>query len=590
MEGKDSIVIGENILNGKDVMLKDDERKEHMHIIGTTGSGKSKLLEHMIRSDIKNGKGLCLIDPHGDLYQSILKYVARRRMDNKVIIIDPNDEEWAVGINYLEYDPTIRSSTSHASEVMKGIAKVFGGEDTDVMPRLQRWEKNALTPLIEKKLTVIEMARFVDPDVSYLRELVLREIKDYDILDEWKRFDNAPRRDRESYIEAVFNRANKFTASASIKRIFGQANSTIDFRKAMDEGKIILCNLACTKLSSEEQSMLAVVIIDKITQAGLSRKDIPEGQRRPFYLYLDEFGLYVSEDIAKALWQLRKFQLRLIFAHQELEQLKEENKKVYSAVLAEPQVRVSFRVSRQDAEILAKEMFTGKIKPYEKRKIVQTKFRPVETTRTIRSHSEGVSESESESQTDGETETSSYSDSSGNSISYIGDVFIPIPNSDNRTFTQMDSSSSSRSSSSSSSRTSGTSVAHSESTSESKVPWYEFDEFKEVSSIQDFGIEEIMEKYIAWIKAQPSRRAQVKIKEKPPMPIITPSVKDLPVRTMDVQVFKEKIYHQYALPASDVDQMIEQRRTMFLAEAENLGIVEPKKQIELTPETMRHKK
>jgi len=99
-----------------------------------------------------------------------------------------------------------------------------------------------------------------------------------------------------------------------------------------------------------------------------------------------------------------------------------------------------------------------------------------------------------------------------------------------------------------------------------------------------------MEKYIAWIKAQPSRRAQVKIKEKPTMPIITPSVKDLPVRTRDVQVFKEKIYHQYALPASDVDQMIEQRRTMFLAEAENLGIVEPKKQIELTPETMRHKK
>lgn len=243
--------------------------------------------------------------------------------------------------------------------------------------------------LIERQLTVIELSRFVDPESSFVRQLVLRETKNYEVLEEWERFEQAPRRDRESYVEAVFNRANKFAAGDITRRMFGQAKSTINFREAMDQGKIILCNLACNKLSEEEQRMLGVVITDKIIQAGKSRVDTPESRRRPFYFYLDEFGQFVSEDISKALQELRKFKVFLILAHQELEQLREENRKVYSAVMSEPQVRASFRISREDAEIMAKEMFTGKIRgDMEKRRIEQTKFRPVETERTIETESE----------------------------------------------------------------------------------------------------------------------------------------------------------------------------------------------------------
>ncbi|MBM4402685.1 MAG: hypothetical protein FJ044_05575 [Candidatus Cloacimonetes bacterium] len=120
------------------------------------------------------------------------------------------------------------------------------------------------------------------------------------------------------------------------------------------------------------------------------------------------------------------------------------------------------------------------------------------------------------------------------------------------------------------------------------MPFYEFEEFKEVSSIQDYSIEEMVEKFTAWIKTQGDRRAQIKIKQRFPVPIITPFVKDLPVRDKDIQMVKEKVYSKYALPAKEADLMIEQRRTDFLNEAEVLGLVEPREPIELTIESMRH--
>lgn len=554
------MLIGINALNGKPVFISEDDRKYHMHIIGTTGAGKSKLMEYMIRCDIAQGRGVCLIDPHGDLYKNILKYLVRKRLSKKVILIDPNDEEWAVGINFLEYDPNVRSSTSHASSVMGGIAKVFGGEDTDVKPRLQRWERVALIPLIERKLTLLELSDFVDPDDSFLRQQVLHYTENYQLLREWQRFDQAPRRDRETYVEAILNRANKFAIGDIARRIFGQIESTIDFRWAIDNNISILCNLACNKLSEEEQRMLGVVIIDKIVQAAKSRVNILESQRKSYYFYLDEFGSFVSPDIAKALWELRKFNVRLILAHQELEQLKEEDRKVYSAVMAEPQIRAAFRSSREDSEILTKEMFTGQIKPKEKRRIVQTKFWPKETTREVETETESWSESDFESS--GE----SSSNSEGLSEHKIP---VPAPTIVGDDIMVSYNEISVQAAASSSSTASGS--TYGESTSWSTVPFIEFLPFSEVSTIQDFTPEEIIEKYIAWIKNQPDRHAQLKVRQNRVIPILTPFVKDLPVRQKDIQALKEKVYSQYALPAKEADRLIEQRRKQ-LSEAKREAI------------------
>lgn len=142
-----------------------------------------------------------------------------------------------------------------------------------------------------------------------------------------------------------------------------------------------------------------------------------------------------------------------------------------------------------------------------------------------------------------------------------------------------------------SSTSSGSSSASGGSTTRSTVPFYEFEPFKEVSSIQDYSVEEIVEKYIAWIKNQPDRRAQLKIRQGSPIPIVTPFVKPLPVREKDIQALKERVYSRYALPASEADRMIEERRAQFLADAESLGLVEVSKEgtRELTPQSMRRK-
>lgn len=537
------LLIGTNLLTNKPVFLKAQDRVMHTHIIGTTGAGKSKLMEYMIRSDIDQRKGLCLIDPHGDLYQNILKYITRKRLNKKVILIDPNDEDWAVGLNYLEHDPNTTNSTTHASEVMKGIAKVFGGENIDTLPRLQRWERNALIPLIEQQLTLIELSDFVNPTNPILRKTILKQTTNYHLIQEWEEFENRHPRDRATYIEAIQNRANKFTIGQNIRRIFGQTKTTINFRQAMDEQKIILCNLASNKLSKEEQKMLGVVITDKILQAGKARADIPENKRKQFYFYLDEFGQFVSEDIAVALQELRKYKISLILAHQELDQLKQDSPKVYSAVMSEPQIRISFRISREDAEILAKEMFTGKIRgDIEKRRIEQTKFQPIETTRGIQTNTDTWSDTQSDSRTTGRS---------------IGTTTIPNPiflEPDKITYTEIDTNTFAAGNTSSS----GGSLSY------STVPWYEYIPFKEVSTIQDYSIEEITEKYIAWIKNQPDRNAQVKIRQNPPIPIVTPTVKSLPVRQKDIDTLKQQSYQQYALPATKVDQLIEQRRITLL--------------------------
>jgi hypothetical protein len=394
----------------------------------------------------------------------------------------------------------------------------------------------------KKKLTVVELSQFVAPRNFSIRKLILEDVDNYEVVEEWKYFDESPRRERESYVEAVGNRANKFTVGENVRRIFGQAKSTIDFRKAMDKGKIILCNLARGMISEEEQRMLGVVIVDKIVQAGMSRIDIPEYKRRPFYFYLDEFGLFVSRDIADALQSLRKFNVLLILSHQELEQLREDDRKVFAAVMGEPQIKMSFRTSREDAEIMLGELFTGRIRgDREKRRIEQTKFWPKESTRVIETDSDSWAEFESETMPG-----FSLDITRGEGSTYGG--------SHNRTVT----------------------------------PFMEQIPFREVSSIEDYSIQEMSEKYISWIKNQPDRHAQLKIRNNRTIPIVTPDVNPAKVRQRDIEELKEKVYRKYAIPASEADRLIEERRLKFIEEAEALEMLGAVKLApQLTPESMR---
>jgi len=574
------IHIGTNALNNRKIWVNDDQRAIHMHVLGRSGQGKTYLLEHMIRNDIDNRRGLCLIDPHGGLYEHVLKYCVRKRLDKKVILIDPNDDQWAVGLNYLEYNPDIYSATSHAGIVMKGIAKVFGGESPETMPRLQRWERNALVPLIRAKLTLIELFDFLDTEDPIFRQQLIDKMDSYYLSREWERFDALRKADQDLFIDSVLNRANKFTIGDTIRRIFGQQISTIDFRKAMDDGKIILCNLNCDKLSIEEQKMLGVVLIDKIYQAGRSRSDISESKRKrmpPFYFYIDEFGELVSEDVARALQELRKFRVSLVLAHQELQQLREDSPKLYSTVMAEPDIKVTFSISREDAEIMVKSLFTGKIRGDKiKRIIEQTKFWPHETTRTVQSSTLGGGSSHGTSKggTSGDVTTNITTEAYLPEQGLLGtNTLVDVSETSGESYSISDSSGESD----------VETATWSETTTE--VPFYEYEPFMEVSSVQYYSIEEMLEKYISWIKSQTPRYALLKIGTRAPIPIVTPFVENLPVRQKDVEAFKEKVYSQYARPATEVDEEIAVRRKALMSPGTGgLSLSEPKEDL-IIPES-----
>ena len=551
------ILIGNNALINRRTYLSLEQLSIHMHLVGSSGMGKSKLLEHLVKSLINLKKGVCVIDPHGDLYQKLLKYVVRKRLEKKVILFDPNDRDWAVGLNYLEYDEKNFSPTSHASLVMRGISRVFGDENQDVKPQLSRWERDTLIPLVQTGQTLVEIPLFLALHDGEVRKKILKETKNPYLELEWENFKAGTKQDRSVWSTPVLNRANKFILGDNIRRIVGQRKSTINFREAMDQGKIILVNLASTKLSEEEQRMLGVMIVDKVVQAAMSRSDIPEKKRKPFYFVIDEFGDFVCEDIARALQALRKFKVSMILAHQELEQLREDSRRVYSAVMANPAVRVVFRTSREDAEKMALEMFTGKIRDdVVKRVIEQTKYEPVETTREITTDSETETESQSK------TEGLSFGGSKGKSKAEVYPVgFLGLTD---ELVTVIKNTSESTSSSDSEAETEGQSYGFSHSTS--KVPFYEYHPYKEITSVEDHSIQGIIEKFISWIVNQNPRHAQLKIGTYPPIPIITPKVKEVRVREKDIQRFKEYVYSRYAKRAKEVDREIEERRENLLKE------------------------
>lgn len=325
----------------------------------------------------------------------------------------------------------------------------------------------------------------------------------------------------------------------------------------MDQGKVILVNLACTKLSEEEQKMLGVMVVDKVVQAAKSRSDIPEKKRRPFYFVIDEFGDFVCEDVARGLQALRKFKVSMILAHQELEQLREDSRRVYSAVMANPAVRLVFRTSREDAEKMALEMFTGKIRDdVVKRVIRQTKYEPVETTREV------VTDGETETESQSKTKGSSFGKNEGLSKADVYPVgFLGLTD---ELVTVIKNTSESTSSSDNEAETEAQS--HGFSHSVSKVPFHEYHPYKEITSVEDHSVQGIIEKFISWIVNQNPRHAQLKIGTYPPIPIITPEVKEIRIREKDVQKFKEYIYSRYAKRAEEVDQEIKERREQLLKE------------------------
>lgn len=325
--------------------IKTLDRRRHMYIIGKTGMGKSTLLENMVFSDIQAGRGVAVVDPHGDLAEAVINFVPSWRT-NDVIIFDPSDREWPIAFNMLEnIDPQL--NTIVASGLVGIFKKIYANSWG---PRLEHILRNTVLSLLEyPNTTMLGIPRILQD--SDFRRKVIRKIEDPLVKSFWiNEFEAMEPRQKIEAISPILNKVGQFLSSPIVRNILGQVNSKIDFRWAMDNHKIVVINLSKGKIGEDNSSLLGAMMITKFQIDAMSRANIPEKERVDFYLYVDEFQNFATDSFATILSEARKYRLNLTMANQYIAQMPEE---VRDAVFGNVGTILSYQVGFDDAEYLS---------------------------------------------------------------------------------------------------------------------------------------------------------------------------------------------------------------------------------------------
>ena len=353
---REGVLIGQSFYRDevKEIRISDEDRRRHVYIVGQTGTGKTTFMKNMAINDIKRGKGVGLIDPHGEFADEILSLIPKERYQD-VIFFDPSDLSRPLGLNMLEYDFNRPEEKTFIVNEMQSIFNKLFAQET-MGPMFEQYMRNALLLLMEdapnESATLMEVARvFTDQD---FRERKLGRIHNPTVIDFWqkeaiKAGGEAALSNMTPYITSKFN---NFTANDYMRVIIGQAKSAFRFREAMDEKKILLMSLSKGKIGEINANLLGMILVGKILMAALSRVDVPEEKRTDFYLYIDEFQNFTTDSIAVILSEARKYRLDLTIGHQFIAQLAE---KIRDAVFGNVGSIVSFRIGAADAEVLEKQ-------------------------------------------------------------------------------------------------------------------------------------------------------------------------------------------------------------------------------------------
>jgi hypothetical protein len=327
--------------------LKRADRRRHMYVIGKTGTGKSTLLANMAINDLKNDEGLCVIDPHGDLVETLLNYIPSRRI-NDIIYFDPSDQEKTVKINLFE-----GKNVQHRELIASGIVSVFHKlYGYSWGPRLEYILRNALLTLLHSEQArlsdVIELLTNED-----FRAKVVTDLEDPILKSFWENeFGKMPERQRTEAIAPILNKVGQFVSSPMVRDVVNAHKSSFSIEDIMDQGKILLVNLSQGKLGEDNATLLGAMLITKIQLSAMQRVYIPEEQRRDFYLYVDEFQNFATESFNKILSEARKYRLNLILANQYIAQIPEE---VQKAIFGNCGTMVSFVMGADDARFFSQE-------------------------------------------------------------------------------------------------------------------------------------------------------------------------------------------------------------------------------------------
>ncbi|TAM80963.1 MAG: DUF87 domain-containing protein [Acidobacteria bacterium] len=329
--------------------IRQADRRAHMYVLGKTGTGKSTLLETMVRQDIEAGRGLAVFDPHGDLVERMLLAVPEERKQDLVYFNVP-DAAHPLGFNPLESVPITKRAVTAAGilEVLKKIwAESWG-------PRLEHVLRNALLALLDQPAaTLADILRLMDEPA--FRRIAASRVRNAQVRNFWLReFEGYPVRFRAEAIAPVQNKVGAFLADPVLNAILTQPKSAFDLRRIMDEDGLLFVNLAKGKIGEDSAALLGALLVSRIGLAGLSRADVPENERRSFIVYLDEFWSFATLSLANMLSELRKYACSLVLCHQHLAQLAPQ---VRDAILGNVGTIISFRLGLADAEIIGKEFW-----------------------------------------------------------------------------------------------------------------------------------------------------------------------------------------------------------------------------------------
>ncbi|MFO7807423.1 MAG: type IV secretion system DNA-binding domain-containing protein [Candidatus Moraniibacteriota bacterium] len=353
---KEGLLIGYSDFRGTktDIRLSREDRRRHLYIVGQTGTGKSGLIEELAKQDAGNKEGMCIIDPHGDLVDNVLSCIPKERAED-VIYFDPADMERPFGFNMLEYDKNHpEQRTFVVNEIINIFDKLYDLSQTGG-PMFEQYMRNALLLVMDSPQTgstLMEVPRvFRDPE---FRKEKLRLCKDDNVIDFWQKEAEKAGGDAalENIAPYINSKLTSFISNDMMRPIISQQESTIDFRKAMDEGKILLVSLSKGKIGEINSHLLGMIVVGKLLMAAFSRTEIPEEQRKDFYLYIDEFQNFTTDSISAILSEARKYRLGLTIAHQFIGQLSDD---ISKAVFGNVGSMCSFRVGSEDAEFLQKQ-------------------------------------------------------------------------------------------------------------------------------------------------------------------------------------------------------------------------------------------
>lgn len=347
------LYLGKSTYRGlsKDVFIERDDRRRHMYIIGKTGTGKTEFLKQMISQDIKNGEGLAVVDPHGDLIEDILQTIPKERAED-VILFDPSDTSKPMGLNMLDaYTEEERHYI--VSSVIGLMYKLFDPNKTGIIgPRFEHAVRNAmLTVMYKPGATFIEVVRVLT-DAKFVQDL-LPLVQDSIIRRYWTdQIAQTSDFHKSEVLDYIVSKFGRFVTNKMIRNIIGQSQSSYDFKEVMDTGKILLINLSKGKIGEENSNFLGLIIVPRILAAAMNRQNMPMEQRRDFFLYVDEFQNFATPDFAQILSEARKYRLNLIVANQFIGQMEEE---VKNAIFGNVGTLASFRVGVTDANYLQHE-------------------------------------------------------------------------------------------------------------------------------------------------------------------------------------------------------------------------------------------